>query len=144
MLAPLKDRGILVRAAEDADDDETALRQALRHARQAQRRAAIQGARQIVALTNEIHRLTELNRQLRSRLDELESGQTLVSLGQQLMALRAENDALIDSARFRPCAAARHPPFRPLRLARGMPPFDLVKTDVDNYSHLANNANYSC
>ncbi|MBF1165580.1 MAG: hypothetical protein HXL68_11130 [Dechloromonas agitata] len=98
MLAPLKDRGILVRAAEDADDDETALRQALRHARQAQRRAAIQGAQQIVALTNEIHRLTELNRQLRSRLDELESGQTLVSLGQQLMALRAENDALIDSA----------------------------------------------
>ena len=98
MLAPLKDRGILARAADDTGDSETALRQALRHARQAQRQAATHGAQQIVALTNEINRLTELNRQLRSRLDELENGQTLVTLGQQLMALRTENDALIDAA----------------------------------------------
>ena len=98
MLAPLKDRGILARAADDTGDSETALRQALRHARQAQRQAATHGARQIVALTNEINRLTELNRQLRSRLDELENGQTLVTLGQQLMALRTENDALNDAA----------------------------------------------
>lgn len=98
MLAPLKDRGILLRAADDTGDSETALRQALRHARQDQRRAAAHGARQIVALTNEVNRLTELNRQLLSRLDELENGQTLVTLGQQLMALRAENDALIAAA----------------------------------------------
>ena len=98
MLAPLKDRGILIRAEDDAGDTETALRLALRQARQSQRRAATQGARQIVALTNEINRLTEVNRQLRSRLDELENGQTMTALGQQLMALRAENDALIAAA----------------------------------------------
>ena len=98
MLAPLKDRGILIRAEDDAGDTEAALRLALRQARQSQRRAATMGARQIVALTNEINRLTEQNRQLRNRLDELENGQTLVAFGQQLMALRAENDALIAAA----------------------------------------------
>lgn len=102
MLAPLKDRSVLARA--DADDDpeedtETMLRNALREARQALRRAATQGVRQTVALTNEINRLSEENRQLRQRLEELENGQSIVALGQQLMALRAENDALIAAAR---------------------------------------------
>lgn len=98
MLAPLKDRGILIRAEDDTGDTEAALRLALRQARQSQHRAATQGARQVVALTNEINRLTELNRQLRSRLDELENGQTMIAFAQQLMALRAENDALIAAA----------------------------------------------
>lgn len=99
MLAPLKDRGILIRAENEARESESALRLALRNARQAQRRAATRGAREVIALTNEINRLSEANRQLRSRLDELESSQVLITLGQQLMALRAENDALIDAAR---------------------------------------------
>ena len=99
MLAPLKDRGILIRAENEARESESALRLALRNARQAQRRAATRGAREVIALTNEINRLSEANRQLRSRLDELESSQVLIALGQQLMALRAENDALIDAAR---------------------------------------------
>lgn len=101
MLAPLKDRSILARsgiADEPAGDTETVLRQALRQARMALRRAASRGARQVVGLTNDINRLSEQNRQLRQRLDELENGQTLVALGQQLMALREENDALIAAA----------------------------------------------
>lgn len=98
MLAPLKDRSILLRAGEEAADSEAALRLALRQARQAQRRAAEHGARQTITLTNEVNRLNELNRQLRSRLDELESGQVIVALGQQLMALRAENEALLAAA----------------------------------------------
>lgn len=100
MLAPLKDRSILARSAEgNARDTEAMLRQALREARQALRLAASKGARQSVALTNDIHRLHEENRQLRQRLDELENGQSIVALGQQLLALRAENDALIAAAR---------------------------------------------
>lgn len=100
MLAPLKDRSILTRDEGNSpvSDAEHALRLALRQARQAQRRAATQGARQSIALTNEIARLTEQNRQLTNRLDELENGQTLVSLAQQLMSLRHENDALIAAA----------------------------------------------
>lgn len=101
MLAPLKDRSILARSgsADAPDGDtETVLRQALRQARLALRRAATQGARQSIALTNEVSHLTEVNRQLRSRLDELENGQVIVALGQQLMALREENDALIAAA----------------------------------------------
>lgn len=101
MLAPLKDRSILARSGSadaPASDTESVLRQALRQARLALRRAATQGARQTIALTNEVSHLKEMNRQLRSRLDDLENGQTIVSLGQQLMALRHENDALIAAA----------------------------------------------
>ena len=98
MLAPLKDRSILLPADDGPEDGEAALRLALRQARQAQRRAAEYGARQSIALSNEVNRLNELNRQLHSRLDELESGQAMVTLGQQLMALRAENEALLAAA----------------------------------------------
>ena len=73
-------------------------RLALRQARQAQRQAAEHGARQSIALTNEVARLSEHNRQLRNRLDELENGQVIVALGQQLMALRAEYEALLAAA----------------------------------------------
>ncbi len=116
MLAPLKDRSILARSGADGDPEgaaETRLRKALREARQALRQAAIKGVRESVTLTNEINRLTEEKRQLRQRLDELENGQTIVALGQQLVALRAENDALIDAAR-RVCRLNRS-----LRIAHG-------------------------
>lgn len=100
MLAPLKDRSILEREADDAPDaaETQALRLALRQSRQAQKRAATLSTRQIVELTNAGNRLSEHNRQLQQRLDELENGQTLLALGQQLMALREENDALIAAA----------------------------------------------
>lgn len=98
MLAPLKDRSILLRADDESTDNEAALRLALRQARQAQRQAAAHGARQSIALTNEVARLSEHNRQLRNRLDELENGQVIVALSQQLMALRAENEALLAAA----------------------------------------------
>lgn len=100
MLAPLKDRSILEREADDAPDaaETQALRLALRQSRQAQKRAATLSTRQIVELTNAANRLSEHNRQLQQRLDELENGQTLLALGQQLMALREENDALIAAA----------------------------------------------
>ena len=91
MLAPLKDRSILLRADDESTDNEAALRLALRQ-------AAAHGARQSIALTNEVARLSEHNRQLRNRLDELENGQVIVALGQQLMALRAENEALLAAA----------------------------------------------
>jgi seryl-tRNA synthetase len=100
MLAPLKDRSILARSGEGSDrDTESTLRQALREARQTLRLAAAKGARQTVALINDIHRLNEENRQLRQRLDELENGQVIVALGQQMMSLRAENDAMIAAVR---------------------------------------------
>lgn len=98
MLAPLKDRGILRRAEPGADESAWTLREALRHARQAQKRAAIDGARQVVALKNEINRLSESNRLLQNRLDELENGQAIVALGQQLMAQRQENEMLLANA----------------------------------------------
>lgn len=100
MLAPLKDRSILARAADDdmPADDASPLRHALRQARRTLRQAALKGARQSVTLTNEINRLAEENRQLRQRRDELENGQAMLALGQQLMALREENDALIAAA----------------------------------------------
>ena len=115
MLAPLKDRSILARfGGGDRDrDTESMLRHALRDARQALRLTATKGARQTVALTNDINRLSEENRQLRQRLDELENGQTVVALGQQLMALRTENDALFAAA-GRICHLNRS-----LRAARG-------------------------
>lgn len=105
MLAPLKDRNIIERAspagnqsAHELRVDNAALKQSLRQARQTQKRTATVSAGKIVALTNENQRLSELNRHLQQRLDELESGQTMVALGQQLMALRQENEELAEAA----------------------------------------------
>jgi predicted RNase H-like nuclease (RuvC/YqgF family) len=104
MLAPLKDRSVLERepSAEIAeigtvDAEMLALRLALREARRTQRRSATLSARKTVELTNQLHRLTELNARLTARVDELENGQAVIALGQQLMALRHENDALHDA-----------------------------------------------
>lgn len=95
MLAPLKDRSILER---ETGQDETielqALRISLRQARRLHKRSATLAARKIVELTNELNRLSETNRQLKARLDELESGQAMTAMAQQLLALRQENDEL--------------------------------------------------
>lgn len=118
MLAPLKNRALLERDDGDPQQDlppldghhaaprenarlasdNVALRQALRHARQAQKRSATLAARKIIELSNEINRLSEQNAQLRNRLTEHESGLAIVSLGQRLMVLQQANDELAAAA----------------------------------------------
>jgi len=104
MLAPLKDRNLIERDSgrpteTELDADNAALKLRLRQARQMQKRTATLSTRKIVELTNENHRLAELNRHLHKRLAELESGAAIVALGQQLMAIRQENDELQDAAK---------------------------------------------
>lgn len=100
MLAPLKDRSMIEQEnVARLVDENTVLRQCLRQSRQLQKRAASLTARKIVALTNEISRLDELNRQLRARLEELESGTAMTAMAQQLLALQDDNDALRDASR---------------------------------------------
>ena len=104
MLAPLKDRNLIERDSgrqteAELDADNAALKLRLRQARQMQKRTATLSTRKIVELTNENQRLAELNRHLHKRLAELESGVAIVALGQQLMALRQENDELLDAAK---------------------------------------------
>lgn len=101
MLAPLKDRGLIEQAVDDDENtscclsEEIAmLRHSLRQSRQMQKRGATLAARRIVALTNEISLLDEQNRQLRTRLESLESGVAMTTLAQHLLALRRENDEL--------------------------------------------------
>jgi predicted RNase H-like nuclease (RuvC/YqgF family) len=96
MLAPLKDRSVLERepAISKQDAEMLALRLALRDARSAQRRSATLSARKIIELTNEVNRLAEFNARLQLRVDELENGQAIVALGQQLMALRDQNEQM--------------------------------------------------
>ena len=103
MLAPLKDRSILERDSADQPSESellaenAALTLRLRQVRQFQKRTATANTCRIVALTNENFRLTELNRQRQQRIDELESGQVIIGLGQQLMALQQKNDELIEA-----------------------------------------------
>lgn len=104
MLAPLKDRNLIERDAggrteAELDADNAALRLRLRQARQMQKRTATLSTRKIIELTNENHRLAELNRHLHRRLAEFESGEAIVALGRQLMAIRQENDELLDAAK---------------------------------------------
>ena len=118
MLAPLEDRSLLERDDGDPQRDapladagdklaaklarlaaeNAALRKSLRDSRQNQRRNATLTARQIVAQTNEIYRLGELNGQLQKRLMEHEAGVVVTGLGQQLMALREANEQLTIAA----------------------------------------------
>jgi hypothetical protein len=113
MLAPLEDRSVLERDDGDPQRDwpldefsvlarleaeNASLRKSLRDARQNQRRNATLTARQVVAQTNEIYRLGELNAQLQKRLQEHESGLAITSLAQQLMALRDANEQLTAAA----------------------------------------------
>lgn len=98
MLAPLKDRSVLEREPNPGigrrDEEILALRQALRDARRAQRRSATLSARKIIELTNEANRLAERNVRLQSRVSELENGQVVIALGQQIMALRHDNEQM--------------------------------------------------
>lgn len=98
MLAPLKDRSIL-ESADEPDEENRMLRLALRRARQAQKRSATLSARQLVEMTNRLQLAEERNRQLQARLDEMENGQAITALAQQLVELRQENDELIDAAK---------------------------------------------
>lgn len=111
MLAPLRDRSILERDEGDPlapavdtrqivrlESEIGALRQALRQSRQSQRRSATLAARQIVAQTNEISRLQEINAQQRQRLAQFESGQAMIELGRQLIELSDANDQLAGTA----------------------------------------------
>lgn len=92
MLAPLKDRSVLERAPESTET--AVLRQALKQARKTQKRAATLAAARIAGLEQENGCLADANRQLQARITQLESGQALIALGQQLMALRTKNDEL--------------------------------------------------
>lgn len=116
MLAPLKDRSILECDPGDPqtdlsdltpDDrqyllrleaDNEALRSALRHARQSQRRSAQLAARRIIAQVNEINRLGEINTGQRQRLAEFESGQAIIELGCKLVQLSENNHHLCTAA----------------------------------------------
>lgn len=100
MLAPLKDRSVLERepAISKQDAEMLALRLALRDARSAQRRSATLSARKVIELTNEVSRLAEFNARLQARVDELENGQSIVALGQQLVALRHEKEEMAAAA----------------------------------------------
>lgn len=104
MLAPLKDRNLIERetgAKTEAElhADNAALKLRLRQARQMQKRTATLSTRKIIELTNENHRLAELNSHLQKRLAELESGEAIVALGQQLMSIRQENEDLLEAAK---------------------------------------------
>jgi hypothetical protein len=104
MLAPLKDRNLIerdtdCRTAAELHADNAALKLRLRQARQMQKRTATLSTRKLIELTNEKQRLAELNLHLQKRLAELESGETIVALGQQLMSIRQENDELLEAAK---------------------------------------------
>lgn len=57
-----------------------------------QKRGATQAASRIIALTNEISLLDGQNRQLRTRLETLESELEITTLAQRLLELRRENN----------------------------------------------------
>lgn len=104
MLAPLKDRSVLERDDEVGAPTELAaenamLRQALKQGRKAQKRAATLAAARIAGLERDQCSLAEANRQLQARLAQLESGQAVTALGQQLLALRTQNEELTDGLR---------------------------------------------
>jgi hypothetical protein len=108
MLAPLKDRSIIERddradslamqPLSDLQAENMALRLALRQARRSQRRSATLTTRQIISLNNEISRLQALNLSLQQQCEEFASGQAIVSLGQRLLALEANNEQLLAAA----------------------------------------------
>jgi len=106
MLAPLKDRSLIERESPlsleervaQLESANLALRTALRQSRQVQKRSATLSARKIVALSNEVSRLETLHSAARQQVERLESGQAIVELGQQLMALSEANAQLTESA----------------------------------------------
>lgn len=104
MLAPLENRSLIEREPAGAERvvqleaENLALKQALRQARQRQKRSTTLHARKLGEQRSEIARLETLCRQYRKRIDELESGQAIVELGQQLMTLKHANEQLLAAA----------------------------------------------
>lgn len=108
MLAPLKDRSVLERDDEPAGlaalrAENAMLRQLLKQARKSQKRAATLAAGKIAGLEQAQRSLADANRQQQTRIAQLESGQAVIALGQQLMHLSARNEEL--SAGLRQCWA---------------------------------------
>lgn len=113
MLAPLKDRSILRPAMADEpptqvgdsrrlarlEDENRALKAALRATRQQLRRNATEQTRTTIAQRNEISRLQLLAEQHRAARDRLASGQAMIDMGRRLMALSEANERLVEAAR---------------------------------------------
>lgn len=78
--------------------ENSALKLTLRQSRKNQRRAASISASKIVAQADEIRRLECLLSDASDRLAKVESGQTIIELGRQLMQLRETNDQLAGAA----------------------------------------------
>ncbi len=98
MLAPLKDRSILLRSNRDDDNrPNSALRQALREARQQLKHSAKQATQEILSLRNQLMNTEQQQRELAQQLAEIRSGQTMLAMGQRLTALQHENDRLHDA-----------------------------------------------
>lgn len=112
MLAPLKDRSILQQATADdtpswedlaerlaaLEDENKALKSALRATRQQLRRNATEHTRTMVAQSNEISRLQLVVEQHQSAVDHLASGQAMIEMGQRLVALSDANEHLVEAA----------------------------------------------
>lgn len=107
MLAPLENRAILEKepdeSAADArlqalENENAALRRALQKARSSQKRMITLNATRSVDQANRIALLETQSSNQRARIAQLESGQAIIELGQQLMALREANEQLIAAA----------------------------------------------
>lgn len=117
MLAPLENRALLERDEGDPQSDLepvsdgnserrvatleaeiAALRTALRHSRQTQRRSATLSTRKIVAQQNDINRLNAIVAAQRQQLADFESGQVMIELGRQLQRLSASHADLNGAA----------------------------------------------
>lgn len=113
MLAPLKDRSILRQATADdtssgeelaerlatLEDENRALKLALRATRQQLRRNATEHTRTLVAQSNEISRLKLVAEQRQAAVDHLVSGQAMIEMGRRLVALSEANERLVQAAR---------------------------------------------
>lgn len=106
MLAPLENRAILEREPEDAnseriaelENENTALRLALRQARRSQKRMLTLHGVHSIGQSNRIATLETQCANLQQRNGELESGQAIIELGRQLMAARDSNERLMAAA----------------------------------------------
>jgi len=107
MLAPLENRAILEKETDESaadarlqslENENAALRRALQKARSSQKRMITLNAARSVDQTNRIALLETQSSTQRARIAQLESGQAIVELGQQLMALREANEQLIVAA----------------------------------------------
>lgn len=102
MLAPLKNRAILEREAAPDNTpsnpllaENLALRHALRQARSSRKRLLTLHAARLAALDERLNTLQSERDALRLRLEQLESGQAIIELGQQLMAAREAEQQLM-------------------------------------------------